>query len=240
MTKPVSKDRTKSHIRLFLLALALVLILGKVVDTINREVKTYRRTRALLDADIQGSPACWKGICPGVTTQEEAIELLESYDDTKDIMSRIDYNEPNPAIRVYYSDLLRAKITLKDGVVDHICLYGTVRLLAITDSLGDPDFVAVAYYDAPDSPDKIVLLGYPDKGLTISCRQFLLKQARIYPNTMFRNIYLSPPERVGEWPFYWGVKQPTEGAAAWHGYGLYPITTKPRWWDERPEPTARP
>lgn len=193
--------------------------------------------------DYPCAAPCWQGITPGVTDEHTALEILSNPALVEQDTLRGGPHSDDPSRSGYHFRRVGAGgggIGFTDGLVDRIDLNlaGTVMLVEVVGSFGDPDFVRVED-TGQDRYCYGVDLFYVQKGVWIvagTCR------GRSSPYEVFDGLARVSPE-IGVGGVRYGMPRETlkallldslqfapesvprlvEQAQPWAGYDLYPM-----------------
>jgi hypothetical protein len=163
-----------------------------------------------------GNFECWDGICPGSTTFDGAVTLLEE----KHGKQNVTIDHRGNSIR-WESDeddrFPRGSISSQHGVVDEIRLgVNQLTVEEVIDQLGEPAFVHVVMAFSSDYPCAGAIIRYPNKGvLAYLDQEYGSATIGIIPNQEIQGLTILSPDRAENWFMY------DTAVVEWQGYTDY-------------------
>lgn len=165
-------------------------------------------------------PPCFFGITPGVTSYEEAMNLMDTQKNIFGVCKEIDHRQNGGS----YEPICDHGIGLSfsENIVDGIgfSLLGNITIQQVIDSYGPPDSIEVYLdYTLPNDPLR--------SGIYLSFNQFQAYLAmadqngtefRISSNSIITEISYFSKERFKQLQI---LSESTGGLVQWKGYGVY-------------------
>lgn len=173
------------------------------------------------DNENTKQPTCenfefWDGICPGRTSLDEAIALLEEKYGQRNVTVDLRYNSiswksDKPDDRFLGGGTLR---TNEQGIIGSVSLsFDQLAVEELIAQLGTPAFVHVAMAWSSDYPCAGAIIRYPDRGvLAYPNQEYGSNTIGIVPAQEIQGLTILPPDETKDWFMYDTV------AVEWQGY----------------------
>ena len=173
---------------------------------------------------------CWQGITPGVTTSDDAIQLLQVSSVAS--KSSIQSEESRPGIgyaRWYWeigNNQYDGYIEWRDGIVSRIDLfpYPKFSIGEIVSRFGTPEKVSV--FDCEMTPEQprewCADFYYVKRGFEIRLKWKMPEYAddiQLSPSDPIRSVYLLGSSTIEDWLSYLGSEPDPIDLRDWKGYG---------------------
>jgi hypothetical protein len=158
----------------------------------------------------------WDGICPGSTTFDEAVRLLEAQHGKQNVT--VDQRANRIRWESDKDDRFpRGSIYIQQNAVKVIELrVYQLTVEDLNDQLGNPAFVDVVVSFSPDYPCAGAIIRYPDRGvLADPDQEYGSNTIGIIPTQGIVGLTIMPPEETRDWFMYDTVAVP------WRGYTDY-------------------
>jgi hypothetical protein len=225
-------NKNKLHIAIIIFIIIIIFIYGFVSlllphiypnQTSENEEK-YNAVLSLLDSE-----SCWMGICPGITSADDAKEIITK--DNKIVFTDIEYwgNEQNGGMRWkilpdrYYSSI---NISWENKVIEEISIYSFYSgkyLYYFLDIYGEPDYVLPIKNVQVDTPSYwTVRLYYLQRGIEIVAQNKNgsdLFTEKDLPVSIIIYIPISMNDRINDEFTQNNIDKYISKVVKWHGFG---------------------
>jgi hypothetical protein len=213
-----SKKNNKSLEVLITICAIILSGLGVLATIISFLTQNQLQDRSILTG-FPCAPPCWQGITPGITNDQEALEILQM----NSLIKRGSINPAGSSLSGGCTWEWRTSwkwidpgISWKNGVVDIITLGLTFNLTVneVIEKFGIPEYVSISDGGIPEHWYWIIDLYYPSKGIlfTAYTREYSNK---FYPSTEIGAAFLFVPTTMEEMP----ERIQSSHYEKWKGYG---------------------